>query len=129
GAREIRLIALAPGERFSPVVCTSYPAYIHQHPEFEALSYTWGPKHSLKCIEFKSSLIYVTKNLEAALRRLRSTNATRHIWVDALCINQDDNTERSSQVSLMREIYSQASRVIVWLGEGSHSTNSALEFL
>lgn len=48
------------------------------------------------------------------------STASGYLWIDALCINQDDIQERSCQVSIMREIYIRASRVIVWL-EGDHS--------
>ncbi|KAJ4990452.1 heterokaryon incompatibility protein [Stagonosporopsis vannaccii] len=39
------------------------------------------------------------------------------LWIDMLCIDQANNAERNHQVQLMREIYSKASRVIVWLGD------------
>lgn len=59
----------------------------------------------------------VTKNLGAALQKLRLPDGARKIWIDALCINQDDVLERNEQVRLMGEIYSRCSRVIVWLGQ------------
>jgi hypothetical protein len=62
-------------------------------------------------------VIQIRKNLEAALRHLRLTQEARYLWVDAICINQDDMDERSRQVSIMSEIYSKASQVVVWLGE------------
>lgn len=39
-----------------------------------------------------------------------------YLWADALCINQDDDDERSQQVGLMRKIYEQAKTVLVMLG-------------
>jgi hypothetical protein len=56
--------------------------------------------------------------LARALRRLRFPNSTRILWIDAICINQDDKEERSYQVPLMGSIYSLARRVVVWLGPG-----------
>jgi len=61
----------------------------------------------------------VTANCEAALRRLRNANSKRILWVDAICINQDDPTERSQQVTLMRDIYRNASNILAWLGKTS----------
>jgi hypothetical protein len=58
----------------------------------------------------------VTPNLGAALQRLRREDEVRIVWIDALCINQNDLDERASQVSFMREIYASARRVVVWLG-------------
>jgi hypothetical protein len=61
----------------------------------------------------------VTANCEAALRKLRNRDSERILWIDAICINQDKTLERNHQVTLMRDIYSKASRVVVWLGKAS----------
>lgn len=45
---------------------------------------------------------------------------------DALCINQDDNEEKNKQVPEMARIYTQASRVLVWLGEASANVRTAV---
>ncbi len=66
----------------------------------------------------KSGFRNVTKNLIEGLSRLRYTSEDRVLWVDAMCINQDDNdAEKATQVPLMARIYSCASQVIIWLGE------------
>jgi hypothetical protein len=66
----------------------------------------------------------VTQNLEIALRHLRIIDRSRVIWIDAICINQDDVVERNAEVRRMGSIYSEASRVVVWLGP--ESDDSAL---
>lgn len=66
-------------------------------------------------------------NLHAALLRLRDRFLERIIWVDAICINQLDLNERSSQVQRMAMIYALANRVIVWLGEAEDNSDQALE--
>jgi hypothetical protein len=38
-------------------------------------------------------------------------------WIDAICINQANFEERNHQVKLMRQIYSNAQSVSIWLGE------------
>jgi hypothetical protein len=58
----------------------------------------------------------IAKNLHLAMRHLRSRDTPRTLWIDAICINQVDNGERTSQAQKMRSIYERASRVIVWLG-------------
>lgn len=60
--------------------------------------------------------VRVTENLEAALRSLRLTDKKRHMWVDALCINQADDVEKTHQVHLMAEIYRQTALALLWLG-------------
>jgi hypothetical protein len=69
--------------------------------------------------------IQVRENLFAALWHLRSETETKVLWIDALCINQEDVVERSAQVSMMGEIYSHAFQVQVWLCQGSKDTQEA----
>jgi Heterokaryon incompatibility protein (HET) len=69
----------------------------------------------------------VTQNLYVALSYLQDQDIPRIIWVDAVCINQSDDVEKSLQLRLMAEIYAKASRVIVWLGEAYSASNEALE--
>ncbi|KAJ6198605.1 heterokaryon incompatibility protein-domain-containing protein [Bipolaris maydis] len=62
-------------------------------------------------------IIEVTCNLEAALRRIRNTEKAKLLWVDALCINQQDTKEKNIQVMRMKDIYTMCARVLVWLGD------------
>ena len=66
----------------------------------------------------------VTLNLFKALQHLRLDTAPRVLWVDAICIDQDNIPERDAQVQLMGNIYRTAGRVIVWLGP--EADNSAM---
>jgi hypothetical protein len=61
----------------------------------------------------------VRPNLESALRQFCSGFWPLHIWVDAVCINQDDNSERSQRMMLMKNIFMNAIAVETWLGEAS----------
>lgn len=96
---------------------------------FEALSYVWGSKNSGCPIYLDGHEFTVKANLYAALSHLRDQFVDRVVWVDAICINQDDKNERGKQVQSMAKIYAKASRVVVWLGEGDGATgfNQALE--
>ncbi|KAK5123138.1 hypothetical protein LTR85_003336 [Meristemomyces frigidus] len=85
--------------------------------EYETLSYVWGSTARTQPISVDGLPYNVTINLHDALRRLRSATDARVVWIDAICIDQLNNTERSAQVSLMADIYTSASRVCVWLGE------------
>jgi Heterokaryon incompatibility protein (HET) len=86
-------------------------------PPFEALSYVWGNPERAKVVICNTYPKKVTPNLGTALDRLKYEHTERLVWIDAICVNQDDLMERSEQVKLMRDIYSQAWRVVVWLGE------------
>ncbi|KAK4956233.1 hypothetical protein LTR10_005754 [Elasticomyces elasticus] len=84
---------------------------------YYALSYTWGDLSNLPSIQVDGYALPITKNLHAALQTLRrSTDEVLTIWVDAICINQADLVEKSSQIPLMRNIYHYASEVAIWLG-------------
>ncbi|KAF4632433.1 hypothetical protein G7Y89_g5689 [Cudoniella acicularis] len=104
------------------------------HLEYAALSYAWGdpskPQHD---IYVNGQRHAVTENCELALRELRRTATeslhAKIVWVDAICINQDDKIERSSQVLAMRDIYRNATNLVVWLGpQGDDGAAVALEF-
>lgn len=103
-------------------------------PHYEALSYTWGSTKDREAIYVRNSdgehwELLVTKNLALALRHLRCTMAKRTMWIDAICINQEDMQERNMQVQRMTSIYRLAHRVVVWLGLDSHLSSLAMSTL
>lgn len=91
-------------------------------PTYNALSYVWGDGKEKKSIVCNDKEVTVTSSLHDALFHLRREAEELLIWIDQLCINQDDIDERSQQVSLMGDIYSLAERVIVWLGPADDET-------
>jgi Heterokaryon incompatibility protein (HET) len=88
-----------------------------RQPKFEAFSYCWGPAELYKSIEVNGQQVPVRRNLWWALWHLRHGvyGMRRTLWIDALCINQNDLIERNAQVSIVGSIYSTASRVLIWL--------------
>ena len=68
----------------------------------------------------------VTANAEAVLRRMRLPDQLRVLWIDSICINQEDKQERSQQVALMHEIYGHGMRNLIWLGDDDGATKRAL---
>ncbi|RYP64101.1 hypothetical protein DL771_008920 [Monosporascus sp. 5C6A] len=73
--------------------------------------------------------LLVTANLHAALSHIRDCLLERVMWIDAVCINQQDNDEKGQQVQSMAKIYANAYRVIVWLGEAASDSDQAFEAL
>jgi hypothetical protein len=118
-------------------------ASLHEHPVFTALSYTWNGKVNDPALAHAPTVLHInsnnasmeiTPNLNAALRYLRpkyspSLDEELILWVDAVCINQEDNTEKAWQVAQMQRVYSQASRVIVWLGPPADGSDIAINAL
>ncbi|PMD34326.1 HET-domain-containing protein, partial [Hyaloscypha variabilis F] len=84
--------------------------------KYEALSYSWGTPDSFDLkIWVNDCHFAVRQNLYCALTALRTTG-DRYLWIDALCINQDDSNEKGHQVGMMDLIYEKAEQVLVWLG-------------
>jgi hypothetical protein len=85
-------------------------------PKYEALSYVWGNRPQTCTIVCLGKSLAITPTLDLALRKFRYTEAARALWVDQICINQEDIKERGFQVHLMALIFSNAQQVLMWLG-------------
>jgi hypothetical protein len=81
--------------------------------EYDALSYAWGSTLDKKTIQLNGTLFLVTQNLHSALRHLQGGEEARKIWIDAICIDQDNTNERSHQVQVMGRIYKNTRQVII----------------
>ncbi|KAH6949162.1 heterokaryon incompatibility protein-domain-containing protein [Fusarium avenaceum] len=125
--REIRVVSILPGRWSEDVSCKLAVVSLNDNPVYEALSYTWGDPLDKTPILLESVPFLITKNLHWALRRLRHVEETRHIWVDALCINQSNKPEKTRQIQMMKEIYSDAKEVQVYLGESGVLDTISLE--
>lgn len=126
--------------------------------QYEALSYHWGGEQGLRTVYVRSAQeartmdkgavdlttphtlrgvankvlvkkMWLKTNLYAALRRLRMPARPVVLWVDAICIDQDNAKEKDDQVARMVEIYSRASRVVIWLGDEDDRSRSAMKFI
>ncbi|KAF9698899.1 hypothetical protein EKO04_003195 [Ascochyta lentis] len=155
-SRNIRLIRILPGDPDNPtgpVKRLLTEVSLQDPPPYEALSYVWGDPEVTERMLCNGVSFNVTANLASALQRLRrslkplkthstavpatlldddalSTDSGARgsplLWVDAICIHQQDVAERNHQVSLMKDIYSGATRVLVWL-EDRHPREDEIE--
>jgi hypothetical protein len=114
--RKIRVLEIACGEGDWALKGELIHVDLDADPEYSALSYVWGSGQAHTKIEFNGFEAEITKNLAEALRHLRHESGSRYLWVDALCINQQDVEEKGLQVALMKDIYAYAKEVVVWLG-------------
>jgi hypothetical protein len=139
-SEQIRLLTLKAGARDDHIQCSLNTkdlehgewflgGFVEEGEGYEALSYTWGDSSSRKPIYINGATVFVTENLYTALLHLRFEHKPRILWVDAICIDQQNLEERSAQVQLMFRIYGSAARVIVWLGEQSEDSDLALDVI
>ena len=120
------LPSLYPGLIIPPELQTEYTADLTRPTThfFTALSYVWGDGTDKREILVNGCIFKVTRNLFAALKQLQSEQMFTSIWIDAICINQADNDEKSHQLRYMPDIYSLAWETLIWLGE--EESDSAL---
>lgn len=119
---DFRILDLQPGVNGDPISCTLRLAPLGDNQYYEAVSYTWEDQKPTELIVCNGENTRVTKNVRAALEHMRREDRIRSLWVDQVCINQMDANERTKQVRLMGKIYSEASCVVVWLGQDDHET-------
>ena len=117
--KEIRLIKIEPSDddEAKPICCSPIIKDRDDNSvKYKALSYVWGDQKDTIIILCDGIQLKVTRNLHEAMLHLRTSYANSYFWIDAICINQSDDEERSAQVRRMKEIYSLADLVIMWLG-------------
>src|SRR2546421_7941835 len=120
--RALRLRRLFKGNFEDGIQCELFDAWLHQAKggiPYEALSYTWGSTKKIVKIWINECTMSVTENLYVALQHIRLEKSDRILWVDAICIDQDNTQERGHQVQQMRDIYREAEQVVIWLGRGT----------
>lgn len=132
-APEIRVITLRQGSADEELRCTLKTVSLDDQPSFHALSYAWGTDTEKCRININGHVVPVSSSLATVLRHFHSHHYdflqlhSVPLWVDAICINQADLDERARQVRIMGRIYRQASRVLLWIGEGDEFSDHAID--
>lgn len=151
----IRLLRLQAGKGDDRLHCSFEVVSLAKgatRPGYEALSYCWGTGEPSKLIRINddpdnkfyrdrgsfTSVVQskflglgfnIRDNLHEALKHFREPGQDVMLWVDALCIDQDNEKEKTQQVAKMARIYSLADHVLIWLGAGLESCKSAMDFV
>jgi hypothetical protein len=99
-----------------PGNCELKHCLIEDAEPYECISYTWGSGLQTRNIEIDGKSVPVSQTVYDILCERRSLVQDRFIWIDSICIDQQNLDEKGEQVPLMTEIYSRASRVVVHLG-------------
>ncbi|KAK5653468.1 hypothetical protein OQA88_8954 [Cercophora sp. LCS_1] len=136
----IRILMLAPrpegdsqarGEQDWLLFCDHLSKWDKAAPEalanFTALSYTWGNPAKTHKIRCNGKSLAVTETVWDALANIGELYEQPRLWIDALCINQDNFSERKEQVTMMRDIYRAARNTLVWLPAGKGASKENLD--
>ena len=128
--KEIRLLRILPGQDDSQIECQLIQEVALAQPDhiaYHALSYSAGNLKDIVQVKIESIDFNVFRSVWEVMQQMRSFNnehgAGDHakewppIWIDQICINQSDLTEKASQVLFMQTIYASASNVLLWLGK------------
>ncbi|KAG6365950.1 hypothetical protein INS49_000126 [Diaporthe citri] len=129
GQALIRILNLLPGFGSMQIRCVTEVHPVDRAPPYTALSYTWGLEEPRQEIELDGQLFMVRPNLHNFLRRIRHDKSTCVIWIDAICIDQENPVEKGHQVAMMGDIYRSARDVQVWLGEAADNSDQAMDLL
>ncbi|KAF2827026.1 hypothetical protein CC86DRAFT_455594 [Ophiobolus disseminans] len=133
----IRVFTIHPGSPEATICCTMREEQLSE-AKYTCLSYTWQPSHPQHTIEVNGCPLSVGHNLYLFLHAYRTTQMqevlqshderpkNHPLWVDAVCINQQNTNEKGHQIRLMSEIYKRAARVLIWLGVLADATKAFL---
>ena len=119
---DIRILQLLPGRSGDMIQVQVQHVPLGTEREYTAVSYTWGSRLALRTILCEGKGIQVPLNLHRALTYIRHTSENTCLWVDAICINQKDEVEKSRQVRRMRTIFMKANKVKVGLGQDTRQS-------
>jgi hypothetical protein len=114
GTGDFRVLEILPGSSDDVVKCNLIKSF--EGIEYEALSYRAGDPADTKEILVHGHPFNAFATLFGALIALRGPSESRIVWIDQICINQNDVAERNHQVQKMRDVYHNAQRVVAWLG-------------
>ncbi|KAH8706104.1 heterokaryon incompatibility protein-domain-containing protein [Phaeosphaeriaceae sp. PMI808] len=91
---------------------------LHETPEFDAISYVWGTASASISVQVNGSPLLVTPSVREMLEHLHlyRPHMGRPIWIDAICIDQENVEEKAIQIPLMCHIYARAAQVVIWMG-------------
>jgi hypothetical protein len=106
-SKTIRLIEVLPGTGPDMISCKLHLLKLQDSsPPYTALCYMWGNSEFTRQISINGEMLKVGENLWQWLRQTRELSNLELFWIDAICINQDNITERNHQLPLVKDIYS-----------------------
>lgn len=129
---QIRLLQVFRDEETPDQIrCKLVPACLDNMTcQYDAVSYCWGDPTMSHWIRLPNNrYLLITKSVASILRFRVTSETTGHIWIDGLCIDQNDTKEKAQQVRLMGRIFASANTVTAWVGDPSHDSREAIQFI
>lgn len=126
---QIRLLHFRPGSDDDDISASVEVCELDSAPAFNAISYTWGVEPPHEVIKIDDVPVNVRPNCHYALWQARLHFPGSRVWLDAICINQSDLIEKSSQVAIMGDIYAKATNVLACIGPAEHSSDTIRDAL
>ena len=125
----IRLLEIIECEPNKSIVCELSVSPIETAPPYYAISYTWGDAELTVALTVSGRRMTVRQNCEYALRQAFNSNASRHFWIDSVCIDQTSTQEKNHQVAMMGRIYKRATHVFACVGPHMDDSEILLDVL
>ncbi|KAJ1324107.1 HET domain-containing protein [Microdochium nivale] len=122
--KQIRLLKLDAAEFDDEIRCTVLTCELSSAPEFNAISYTWGPEQPRREILVDGTRFPIRENCHYAIQQARHHASSLPVWLDSICINQDDLAEKSAQVGFMGEVYAKAETVLACVGPSDEASDA-----
>ncbi|KAK9415214.1 putative HET domain-containing protein [Seiridium unicorne] len=131
GQNEFRLLNLAPArDTIAPIVLQLINCDLNSDQwTYDAISHRWEDSNNRCKITANGFSCSVTKSLGTALKYMRQESSERTLWIDGVCIDQDNVVERNNQVLKMGTIFSKAQNVRMWLGESAEHSDAAMKLM
>ncbi|KAK4952810.1 hypothetical protein LTR10_009618 [Elasticomyces elasticus] len=127
--REFRILIVEPAALHEPLRCQFQNISLLDKslPLYETVSYAWGNASKRDIIFVDGHQLEVPISAKKVLQRMRRIESSRIVWIDVVCIDQQNLIDRNYLVQLMCEIYSSTSTGFVWLGDDDHDTEATFD--
>ncbi|CVL12860.1 related to heterokaryon incompatibility protein het-6 [Fusarium proliferatum] len=127
---DIRILDVSINGEDSEPICNFRVVPLENPPDYTAVSYCWDNSTDIARIKFQNGdSLPLSQTLLDLFNSLKERTSKFTVWIDAICINQEDTTEKEFQVPLMGKIYSRSKEVLVWLGNSDDITKNAFRFM
>ncbi|KAK5713955.1 hypothetical protein LTR15_010861 [Elasticomyces elasticus] len=127
--KEVRILVIEPAASHEPVRCTFQTISLLDDalPQYETVSYAWGDATKRDVVYIGGHQLSVPLSAKNVLQRMRRSDKPRTVWIDVICIDQQNLVDRNYLVQLMCEIYSSTSTGFIWLGKDDHNTEATFD--